>query len=433
MPGRFFLTAFRAAFPARLSDFEKEAGRFPTGLQVGRPFDHMGKRRALGALLAAAVLLMSSCAISTSSAVTAEATHIISHTTTTTPADPAGQTGATEEPSAEPTLVSSVTGLPVDSDTYCPIIVQIENEPPARPQAGLQWADVVYETLIEGADTRFTCLFNDILYADDSPEKLEVGPVRSSRYYHQWIQGQWDALYVHMGGAETAGRESYIWGESGDHIKERINAAGKYPSHAELEYRRKNTGKALEHTAYTELHADTEVISYQPVQYQTFTFSEQETYAGEPLIDRIALSFWGPDDFVEYVYDPEKNKLIRYMGGKPFLAEETGEPVEVQNLIVQYTSVGEFSGEGGRKQVEMFGSGKADFIIDGHHISGTWERDEGAHTPTVYRDSQGEEIIFTPGNTWIAVHPDNRDVEITEAAGTAAATAGFASPSPAAD
>lgn len=375
----------------------------------------MRRNRVVLAFLVAAVLLLSSCAISTSSALTAEATHFISHSGTTTPArKPEASADATASATAEPEFLSTTTGLPVDSDTYRPIIVQIENEPPARPQAGLQWADVVYETLIEADATRFTCLFNDILYADDSPETLEVGPVRSSRYYHQWIQGLWDALYVHMGGAETAGRESYIWGESGEHIKQRINAAGKYPSNADLEYRRKGTGKALEHTAYTELHADAEIINYKPVQYQTFKFSDEDAYQGQPVIDQIALSFWGPADFVEYRYDETTDKLIRYMGGKEFLAEETGEPVEVQNLIVQYTSVGEFPGEGGRKRVEMFGSGKADFIIHGHHITGTWEREEGAHSPTIYKDSNGQEIIFAPGNTWIAVHPDNRDVEITE-------------------
>ncbi|MBD5559164.1 MAG: DUF3048 domain-containing protein [Clostridia bacterium] len=373
-------------------------------------------KRALAAFLAAGSLILSSCAISTSSALTAQATHIISHAGTTTPA--AATAAAVEsEPTPEPESVSPTTGLAGAASTYRPIIVQIENEPPARPQSGLQWADVVYETLIEADATRFTCLFNDILYAEDSPETLEVGPVRSSRYYHQWIQGPWDALYVHMGGAETPGRQSYIWGESSEHIQQRINGAGKYPSNAELEYRRKGTGKALEHTAYTELHADAEIMSYQPVQYQTFQFSEEDAYADQPVIDNITLSFWGPSNFVEYRYDEQKNKLIRYMGGKEFLAEETGEPVEIQNLVVQYTNVSELPGEGGRKQVDMFGTGEADFIINGHHISGTWERQEGAHTQTVYRDEQGREIVFAPGNTWIAVHPDNRETVITDETG----------------
>lgn len=382
----------------------------------------MQKFRALGVLLTAVVFLASACAITESAAFapTSEATNLHS-VSGATAAAPAAQTDEkAEESTAEPNqTVSPTTGLTGTTDVYKPIIVQIENEPPARPQAGLQWADVVYESLIEADATRFTCVFNDILYADNSPEELEVGPVRSSRYYHQWIQGQWDALYTHMGGSETPGRETYIWGESGEHIKERINGAGKYPSNAELIYRRTGTGKALEHTAYTELHADGEVYNYTPAQYQTFNFNEDtEKYGTEDVIDTVALSFWSKNNFVEYKYDPETNKLIRYMGGKEFLAEETGEPVEVQNLIIQYTSVSEWPSEGQRKKTEMFGTGKADFIIDGHHISGSWERLRGANTPTVWRDENGFELEVTPGNTWIAIHPDDREVTFTYEDGT---------------
>lgn len=375
----------------------------------------MPKFRALGALLTAVAFLASGCAITNSAAVTpaSEATNL--HSVSGTAAAPVSAEPTEEEtPAALAEIISPTTGLSGTTDIYRPIIVQIENEPPARPQAGLQWADVVYESLIEADATRFTCVFNDILYEEDSPEELEVGPVRSSRYYHQWIQGQWDALYTHMGGSETPGRETYIWGESGQHIKERINGAGKYPSNSELLYRRTGTGKALEHTAYTELHADEKVYSYTPTQYQTFNFNDDtEKYADKETVDTVALSFWSGDDFVEYKYDPATNKLIRYMSGREFLAEETGEPVEVQNLIIQYTGVSEWPNEGERKKTEMFGTGKADFIIDGHRISGTWERARGANTPTVWRDDEGFELEITPGNTWIAIHPDNREVTFT--------------------
>lgn len=355
-----------------------------------------------------------------------EPTHLTSESGTSaspsaTDVDETESDEATEEPgeTQEPEgPVSPVTGLPGTTDEYRPLVAQIENSPPARPQAGLQWADVVYETLMEGNDTRFTCVFNDILYSDESPEELEVGPIRSTRYYHQWIQGPWDGLYIHMGGAETPGRDSYIWGESSEHVQQRINGAGKYPSNAELEYRRKGTGKALEHTAYTELHADEEIMNYTPSQYQIFTYEPAESYEDEPQIEKVNLSFWAGNDFVEYRYDEDSDKLIRYMGGEEFLAEETGQPVEVQNLVIQYTDVSEFPNDGGRKRVEMFGEGEAEFYIHGRYIKGTWERKEGAHTPTVYKDENGDEIIFAPGNTWIAVHPNNREVITTFADGT---------------
>jgi len=333
----------------------------------------------------------------------------------------------TEEPQEEeqgyiPENVSPTTGLENTTTTYKPVIVQIENEPPARPQRGIQWADVVYETMIEGIDTRFTCIFNDVLYTEGTPEELEVGPVRSSRYYHQWIQGEWDALYVHQGGAETPNKESYIWGESAEHIKQRINAAGKNPSNANLIYRRKNTGKALEHTAYTELRADADVYNYEPKQRQSFKFYPEEAYTDEPEIEKIELSFWSKPGWVEYRYDKDSDKLIRYMSDKEFIAEETGKPLEVQNLIIQYTSVSDFPDEGGRKKIEMFGEGPAEYVIHGKHLKGTWSREDSAGAPTIFKLDNGEELTLTPGNTWIEVHPNNKTVVTTYADGTESKT-----------
>lgn len=347
-------------------------------------------------------------------------TVVITPDPTATPelAETAQEPEPTEEPINIPENVSPTTGRTDTTTEYRPVIVQIENEPPARPQQGIQWADVVYETMIEGIDTRFTCIFNDILYEEDHPEVIEVGPVRSSRYYHQWIQGEWDALYVHVGGAETPDRESYIWGESAEHIKQRINAAGKHPENANYIYRRQNTGKALEHTAYTDVLADLEVYNYEPTERLSFKFYPEEDYADEPTVEKVELSFWSKPGWVEYRYDADKDKMIRYMSGNEFIAEETGMPLEVQNLIIQYASVSDFPDEGGRKQIEMFGEGPAAFFIHGKYLTGTWSREREANAPTIYKLDNGEEVTLAPGNTWIEVHPNNKTVITTFEDGT---------------
>ena len=52
--------------------------------------------------------------------------------------------------------------------------VKVENTDDARPQAGLDRADIVYEELVEGGITRFIAMY----HCDDAPV---VGPVRSAR------------------------------------------------------------------------------------------------------------------------------------------------------------------------------------------------------------------------------------------------------------
>jgi hypothetical protein len=80
------------------------------------------------------------------------------------------------EPPAADVPVSPYTGLPVDAELLDrPLLVTtVENSAAARPQSGLDAADIVLEKLVEGGLTRFM-----VLYHSDLPEA--VGPVRSAR------------------------------------------------------------------------------------------------------------------------------------------------------------------------------------------------------------------------------------------------------------
>lgn len=100
------------------------------------------------------------------------------------PEEPAEADTPTEEPVAdeppELTARTPLTGVLVEDDVAAELaerpllIAKIENSPAARPQAGLDTADVVLEELTEGGVTRFITLFHSQL-----PD--EAGPVRSAR------------------------------------------------------------------------------------------------------------------------------------------------------------------------------------------------------------------------------------------------------------
>ncbi|MGH9003939.1 MAG: DUF3048 domain-containing protein, partial [Acidimicrobiia bacterium] len=74
----------------------------------------------------------------------------------------------------DPPGPSPLTGLPGDPPVRPALIVKIDNAPRARPQVGLNQADVVFEELVEGGITRFAAVFHS---QDSDP----VGPVRSAR------------------------------------------------------------------------------------------------------------------------------------------------------------------------------------------------------------------------------------------------------------
>ncbi len=358
--------------------------------------------------------LVFGCATPEEEAPSAAPTQLTSQPDTTP--EPVVETTPEPEPEDDaviPENMSPTTGRLDTTTTYGPVMVQIDNEGGGRArQMNLQQADVVYETLIEGVDTRLSAIFNDVIYKDDAPDKLTTGPIRSSRYYHQWIQGEWDALYVHMGGPDSTNNpESDIWGDSGDHVKQRINGAGKGTANSNMFYKN-DRGESISDYAMTDVIADAEIYNYTPKEREPFQYYPLEDYADEKEIEKIDLSFLKSPGFVSYTYDPATDLLTRYFNGDESIDHATGDPIQVQNLIVQFTTVTTMPNDSPRQLVNMFGEGPAEFIIHGKHLTGTWKRADNSESTEYYLDN-GDEVTFAPGNTWIAVHPNTKAVEVT--------------------
>ena len=73
----------------------------------------------------------------------------------------------------------------------------VNNHPLARPQSGLNKADIVYEIFAEGNVTRFLAIFQS-----EQPEK--IGPVRSARDYYIELAKGYDSLYIAHGNSPEA-------------------------------------------------------------------------------------------------------------------------------------------------------------------------------------------------------------------------------------
>jgi hypothetical protein len=82
-------------------------------------------------------------------------------------------------------------GLPISGPIPYPLLIQIENTQPARPQAGLQAASVIFESISEGGITRFSALYHRVPGV--------VGPVRSARFVSVALYRRFDALMMASG------------------------------------------------------------------------------------------------------------------------------------------------------------------------------------------------------------------------------------------
>lgn len=97
--------------------------------------------------------------------------------TATAPAAPTTAEAAAPTTAPPAAAVAPLTGVATDDPSLAdrPVLaVKIENSAAARPQAGLDVADVVYEEIVEGGITRFIALFHSRVPA-------VIGPVRSAR------------------------------------------------------------------------------------------------------------------------------------------------------------------------------------------------------------------------------------------------------------
>ena len=72
--------------------------------------------------------------------------------------------------------------------------VKIENTPEARPQSGLEAADIVWNEVVEGQYTRFLAMYQ-------SHSTDVVGPIRSVRLTDPLIVWPVGGIFAYSGGA----------------------------------------------------------------------------------------------------------------------------------------------------------------------------------------------------------------------------------------
>lgn len=266
--------------------------------------------------------------------------------------------------------------------------VKIENSPAARPQSGLDKADIVYESLTEGGITRFNALFH-------SQVPPEVGPVRSARMSDTQLVPQYSALFAHSGG------------NSG--VLRAISAAGLelvHHSGASAAYRRATDRRAphnlyMDPTRAREIAVSRGYSATQELKGLQFSPSVDSTVT----VTQIDVPFSRANS-VTWEYDSEADAYMRSNNGRPHDDRVSGEQYSARNVVVLWTrttATGPRGIGGATLEIEMIGSGRTAIFRNGVRIDGTWETDGSA--PPVFKDDQGAIARLAPGNTWFQVVP----------------------------
>ena len=285
-----------------------------------------------------------------------------------------------------------------------PLAVMVNNHIDARPHSGLIYADFVYEIVAEGGITRFIAF-----YLNETPEK--IGPVRSTReYYLVLVKEMGDAMLMHEGYSPQAKAAIDAWP---------VRSLFRGGASAVANWRDNSDDVAYEHTLYTDgkvlrEYAEETLGWGGKREFQLWEFmTDKNMYQDMPDATDLTIDFWYEGDYSAiFKYDSEAGDYKRFMGydadGNPFPHKdrETKEQIIVNNVIVQFVAETPIYGDDkSRLEYELIGSGSGLIFVNGKVIETTWVKDD-RHSRTLFYDTNGDQIKFSPGKFWISIVPD---------------------------
>ena len=314
--------------------------------------------------------------------------------TTTTRKRPA--TTSSTASTAPPAPTAPLTGMAegAENRSRVALVVKIDNAPKARPQGGINQADVVIEEGVEGGVTRLAAIF----HSADAPL---VGPVRSARTT--------DIAIV-----APLNRPLFSWSGANDDFKKLIRAAPLVDIGAEEkgEAYHRGAGRVIPYNLFTstaKLFAlapagaapPPSMFQYRPVG-QAVAHPGAEPVAHVQVEWKIIVQTLG-----EWVWDEGAGAFRRTQNGTPHV-DSVGAQVVAQNVVIQlvtYHDTGYVDQSNTAvPEADLVGSGEAWLLTAGKIVKGRWSK-ASVDALTSYVDSKGAPILLTPGRTWVELVP----------------------------
>jgi len=279
-------------------------------------------------------------------------------------------------------------GNPALIGAGAPVIVQIENSIDARPQAGMQQADVIYEYISEGSIPRLSAVFWHPL-----PDL--VGPVRSCRL----ITIRLELMYKGM--IYCSGANDYILGmvwKYPDLVNDWSHGAGNV-------FYRDNTSRYAPHNVMMHGNNTTNFTAQRNLPAPPYDIAPKHPDAAFTGDGAPAISV--PDHGASWQYDAVSKQYVKTQDGRPFNNIGTGR-VHAKTVIVEYVNsyldtnpANSFHGYF-TEAYDLTGDGRADIFVDGVVIHATWHHPD-PNVPAVYLDANGNPIELDNGLTWVHV------------------------------
>ena len=295
--------------------------------------------------------------------------------------------GEIESVFKEPEPVNSLSGR-IGSDGPI-LVVKIDDTKAARPQAGLEDADLVYIEQVEAGLTRLAAVFSSKIPA-------VIGPVRSARISDIEI-------------LEQFGRVAFAYSGAQKKLLPVIAAANLENLGAQRQSREIYANDPLRN-APTAMMLQAQTLM-QKVKEQQLPVAISKS-AGWNFAESVdtgtaiasAKVSW-PANSYDAIWSATEKRWLLSNNGVPNLAA-SGIHLGASTFVIQIVSItpSEYGDKFGGVTpfTATVGSGRGYILRDGKYISALWDRPT-SDAGTTWRTSQGEEIAFAPGQIWIAL------------------------------
>ncbi|MCB0990975.1 MAG: DUF3048 domain-containing protein [Acidimicrobiales bacterium] len=318
-------------------------------------------------------------------------------TTSTTVAPPTTTTSTSTTTTEAPAPASlPLTGQAVGDEAIAlrpALAVKIDNVSAARPQAGINQADIVYEERVEGGLTRLLAVF----HSTDAPD---LGPVRSAR--------STDVPLL-----TPLNQPLFAWSGANEAFANLIRSVAIRDVGFEAQpsaYERR-AGRRAPSNLFTSTDALWSLTPVEGDMSPHAAFSYRADGDPEPVGEAasgVAVNYRGTT--ATHTWSPEVSGWVREQNDSPHV-DTDGVQVAPENVIVQfvqYRASGQVDSAGSEvPEAELVGSGDVWVLMNGLVVEGTWSK-SNVTSPTVYLDADGSEILLTPGSTWVLLAEPGR-------------------------
>lgn len=297
----------------------------------------------------------------------------------------------TPTPTPEPVEYAPLTGVQVEigSLEHPVLMAKIDNNPEARPQVGLNQADIVFEELVEGGLSRYVAVWHSTI-------PKEIGPIRSIRPMDPDIASPFRGLIAYSGG-----QQRFVQMMLHTRVKNVIHGM-------------EGTGPYIYRSDSMIAPHDVIVRAAKLIKKHTklkppipaFEFARDgvlPTALANGKAARTLVTSFSSLNAPSWKFDEKSGVYRRFQAGGEKDRDEHRKQLNAVNVIVQM--VNESSEYGYVPRAHVVGRGTAWISTGGKTVKAKWIKRK-RNAMTIYKLASGETVLLAPGRTWIELIPN---------------------------